>query len=280
MRSDDAGRLPAGAGDHPAGGRRAAGVRCSAGARRSASRWRRCRSALARRGRDRDAGAAHPALRCVYRARRLGAAARHGAARRRAVGRDAASTTAVVIGAIALFARADFRTPPGAPKRARRSCSGCCCSASGPRSTRSFLGGDLFTLYVALELLTFAAVPLVCLDGRAETLQAALRYLLFALRRARCSICSARRCSTAPTARSTSRCSPQQVAAEPAACRRSGADDGRACWPRPRCSRCICGCRPPMPARRPPPARCCRRWWSRDRSSCDPALVRRACRRA
>jgi multicomponent Na+:H+ antiporter subunit D len=36
-------------------------------------------------------------------------------------------------------------------------------------------------LYVALELLTFAAVPLVSLDGRAETLQAALRYLLFAL---------------------------------------------------------------------------------------------------
>jgi formate hydrogenlyase subunit 3/multisubunit Na+/H+ antiporter MnhD subunit len=29
--------------------------------------------------------------------------------------------------------------------------------------------------------LTFAAVPLVCLDGRAETLQAALRYLIFAL---------------------------------------------------------------------------------------------------
>ena len=36
-------------------------------------------------------------------------------------------------------------------------------------------------MYVALELVTFAAVPLVCLDGRAETLQAALRYLLFAL---------------------------------------------------------------------------------------------------
>jgi energy-converting hydrogenase Eha subunit H len=44
-----------------------------------------------------------------------------------------------------------------------------------------FLGGDLFNLYVALELLTFAAVPLVCLDGRPETLAAALRYLLFAL---------------------------------------------------------------------------------------------------
>ena len=44
-----------------------------------------------------------------------------------------------------------------------------------------FVSGDLFTLYVALELLTFAAVPLVCLDGRGETLCAALRYLLFAL---------------------------------------------------------------------------------------------------
>jgi multicomponent Na+:H+ antiporter subunit D len=44
-----------------------------------------------------------------------------------------------------------------------------------------FIGGDLFNLYVALELLTFAAVPLVALDGRAETLAAALRYLLFAL---------------------------------------------------------------------------------------------------
>lgn len=44
-----------------------------------------------------------------------------------------------------------------------------------------FVGGDLFTLYVALELLTFAAVPLVSLDGRPGTLRAAIRYLLFAL---------------------------------------------------------------------------------------------------
>lgn len=44
-----------------------------------------------------------------------------------------------------------------------------------------FLGQDLFNLYVALELLTFSAVPLVSLDGRPETLAAALRYLLFAL---------------------------------------------------------------------------------------------------
>jgi formate hydrogenlyase subunit 3/multisubunit Na+/H+ antiporter MnhD subunit len=45
----------------------------------------------------------------------------------------------------------------------------------------AFLSNDLFTLYVALELLTFGGVPLVCLDGRAETLRAALRYVLFAL---------------------------------------------------------------------------------------------------
>ena len=44
-----------------------------------------------------------------------------------------------------------------------------------------FVSGDLFTLYVGLELLTFAGVPLVCLDGKGETLRAALRYLLFAL---------------------------------------------------------------------------------------------------
>jgi len=44
-----------------------------------------------------------------------------------------------------------------------------------------FVGNDLFNLYVALELLTFAAVPLVCLDGRAETTAAALQYLVFAM---------------------------------------------------------------------------------------------------
>ncbi len=44
-----------------------------------------------------------------------------------------------------------------------------------------FVGQDLFNIYVALELLTFGAVPLVCLDGRAETVAAALRYLMFAL---------------------------------------------------------------------------------------------------
>lgn len=45
----------------------------------------------------------------------------------------------------------------------------------------AFLAQDLFTLYVALELLTFAAVPLVCLEGKAGQLSAALSYLMFAL---------------------------------------------------------------------------------------------------
>lgn len=45
----------------------------------------------------------------------------------------------------------------------------------------AFLAQDLFTLYVALELLTFAAVPLVCLDGKPGQLRAAMTYLMFAL---------------------------------------------------------------------------------------------------
>lgn len=44
-----------------------------------------------------------------------------------------------------------------------------------------FLAQDLFTLYVALELVAFAGVPMVALSGSANTLRAALRYLIFAL---------------------------------------------------------------------------------------------------
>ena len=63
----------------------------------------------------------------------------------------------------------------------RRSPSGLLLQGLWAALTVVFLGGDLFNLFVALELLTFSAVPLVCLDGRPETLTAALRYLLFAL---------------------------------------------------------------------------------------------------
>lgn len=89
------------------------------------------------------------------------------------------ATTAVVICAVAIFAATDFR-PRSAEARAPFAFWILLLAIWGALNT-IFVAGDLFTLYVALELLTFAAVPLVSLDGRAETLRAALRYLLFAL---------------------------------------------------------------------------------------------------
>lgn len=88
-------------------------------------------------------------------------------------------TTAVVIAAIGLFARGDF--PAGATETRRSFAFWILLLAVWGALNTVFLSGDLFTFYVSLELLVFVAVPLVALDGRAETLQAALRYLLFAL---------------------------------------------------------------------------------------------------
>ncbi len=86
--------------------------------------------------------------------------------------------TALVIGAIGLFARETFTASAGgrAPVVFWTMLMGVWAGLNAV-----WLGADLFTLYVALELLTFGAVPLVCLDGSARTLTAALRYLLFAL---------------------------------------------------------------------------------------------------
>ncbi|MEW8460236.1 MAG: proton-conducting transporter membrane subunit, partial [Candidatus Thiodiazotropha endolucinida] len=44
-----------------------------------------------------------------------------------------------------------------------------------------FLSGDLFNLYVTLELLGLSAVVLACLGGSRASLQAALRYLVLGL---------------------------------------------------------------------------------------------------
>ncbi len=89
--------------------------------------------------------------------------------------------TAVVISAVGLFAAPTFRTLPGEPEtRASLAFWVLLLSLWGAMNL-AFLGQDLFNLFVALELLTFSAVPLVCLDGKAATLRAALRYLLFAL---------------------------------------------------------------------------------------------------
>ena len=89
--------------------------------------------------------------------------------------------TAVVAGGAGIYALADFG-PPRADRPGRRTLAfWASLLGAWAALNLAFLGNDLFNLYVALELLTFAAVPLVCLDGSAETLRAALRYLLYAL---------------------------------------------------------------------------------------------------
>jgi multicomponent Na+:H+ antiporter subunit D len=89
------------------------------------------------------------------------------------------AATAVVICVVGIFATGDF--PVAGTETRAPFAFWILLLAIWAALNTIFLGGDLFTLYVALELLTFAAVPLVSLDGRGETLRAALRYLLFAL---------------------------------------------------------------------------------------------------
>ncbi|WP_203571040.1 MULTISPECIES: complex I subunit 5 family protein [Deefgea] len=89
--------------------------------------------------------------------------------------------TAVILFAVALFARADFTTPSEVKEARAPLMFWTLLLAVWGALNLIFLASDLFTLYVALELVTFAGVPLVCLDGKTATLQAALRYLLFAL---------------------------------------------------------------------------------------------------
>ena len=88
---------------------------------------------------------------------------------------------AIIVTAAAFYARAKFATPEGVAESRSALTFWIMLQAIWAALTILFVGGDLFNLYVALELLTFAAVPLVCIDGRPETLAAALRYLLFAL---------------------------------------------------------------------------------------------------
>jgi formate hydrogenlyase subunit 3/multisubunit Na+/H+ antiporter MnhD subunit len=89
-------------------------------------------------------------------------------------------TAAMLICGIGLFARDQFPSRQKSETRAPLVFWTLLLAVWGALNA-VFIGGDLFNLYVALELLTFAAVPLVSLDGRPETLAAALRYLLFAL---------------------------------------------------------------------------------------------------
>jgi formate hydrogenlyase subunit 3/multisubunit Na+/H+ antiporter MnhD subunit len=90
-------------------------------------------------------------------------------------------TTALVVCVIAVFAYADFHTPEGETDARAPFAFWILLLSIWGAMNLVCLGNDLFTLYVALELLTFSAVPLVCLDGTAATLRAALRYLLYAM---------------------------------------------------------------------------------------------------
>ena len=90
-------------------------------------------------------------------------------------------TSAVVILAVGIYGQGDYRPDPGSPETRRSLAFWALLMGVWAGLNTVALAQDLFTLFVALELLTFSAVPLVSLDGRAETLAAALRYLLFAL---------------------------------------------------------------------------------------------------
>jgi formate hydrogenlyase subunit 3/multisubunit Na+/H+ antiporter MnhD subunit len=90
-------------------------------------------------------------------------------------------TAGLIAPAAALYARTTFATPPELPEKRAPLVFWTLLQGIQAALSLLFLGGDLFNLYVGLELLTFAAVPLVSLDGRPETVAAALRYLLFAL---------------------------------------------------------------------------------------------------
>jgi multicomponent Na+:H+ antiporter subunit D len=91
------------------------------------------------------------------------------------------ATTVIVIGAIALYAGRAFSVPDGQDETRAPLVFWTLLMGVWGALNAVWLGNDLFNFYVALELLTFGAVPLVSLDGSAGTLAAALRYLLFAL---------------------------------------------------------------------------------------------------
>jgi multicomponent Na+:H+ antiporter subunit D len=89
--------------------------------------------------------------------------------------------TSVVVFAAGLYAPREFGLPPGKPETRVSLSFWILLLSVWAAMNAVFLGNDFFNLYVALELVAFAGVPLVCLSGSPTTLAAALRYLLFAL---------------------------------------------------------------------------------------------------
>jgi formate hydrogenlyase subunit 3/multisubunit Na+/H+ antiporter MnhD subunit len=91
------------------------------------------------------------------------------------------ATSAIVVCATALFAQEEFSQRRGLAEARAPLVFWILLLGIWSALNAVVLGDDLFNLYVALEMLTFAAVPLVCLKGYQETIEAALRYMLFAL---------------------------------------------------------------------------------------------------
>ncbi len=170
-----------------------------------------------------------------------------------------AITTALVVGAIGLFGRVSFAAPvPGTEARAP-SAFWTLLLAVAAALNLIWFAGDLFSLYVALELLTFAAVPLVSLDGRANTLAAALRYLLFALLGSVLYLIGTALLygayGTLDIVLLSGRIHPEPAVWVAAALMTAGLLAKTALFP------LHLWLPPPMPGRRPRPARCSRRWW-------------------
>ena len=90
-------------------------------------------------------------------------------------------TAALVLLGVALTGRASHATPPGLREAREPFAFWCLLLALGAALAAAFLGGDLFNLFVALEMLTFAALALACLEGKPSQFRSELRYLLFAL---------------------------------------------------------------------------------------------------
>jgi formate hydrogenlyase subunit 3/multisubunit Na+/H+ antiporter MnhD subunit len=101
----------------------------------------------------------------------------------RADGTSAALMTvaAVLLCLIGWSAGPSLRTPKGEPDSRAAFAFWGLLMAVWSAFNLVLMAQDLFTIFVAMELLTFAAVPLASLSGSAETLRAALRYLLVSL---------------------------------------------------------------------------------------------------
>jgi multicomponent Na+:H+ antiporter subunit D len=89
--------------------------------------------------------------------------------------------SAIIIAAAAVYAWKDFGQPRAKPEARLSLIFWSALLAMASALNLLFTSTDLFNLYVGLELLTFAAIPVVAIKGGAETVRAALRYLLFAV---------------------------------------------------------------------------------------------------